>query len=49
MKRNTAASKIGDRSFRYYDNSDVIGTLIITIFDLLWWQFFQILVYGDVV
>ena len=40
-------------SFRYYDNSDVIATLIITNFHLcliqLWWQFFQILVYGDVV
>ena len=40
-------------SFRCYDNSDVIATLITTIFHLhliqLWWQFFQILVYGDVV
>ena len=40
-------------SFRYYDNSDVIATLIIRNFHLcliqLWWQFFQILVNGDVV
>ena len=40
-------------SFRCYDNSDVIATLIITNFHLyliqLWWQFFQIFVYGDVV
>ena len=40
-------------SFRYYDNSDVIATLIITNFHLcliqLWWQFFQIFVYDDVV
>ena len=39
-------------SFRCYDNSDVIATLIITNFDLhltqVWWQFFQIVVYGDV-
>ena len=40
-------------SFRCYDNSDVIATLIITNFHLyliqLWWQFFQNFVYGDVV
>ena len=40
-------------SFRCYDNSDVIATLIITNFHLyliqLWCQFFQIFVYGDVV
>ena len=38
-------------SFRCYDNSDVIATLIITNFHLyliqLWWYFFQIFVYGD--
>ena len=36
-----------------YDNSDVIATLIITHFHLyliqLWWQFFQMFVYGVVV
>ena len=36
-----------------YDNSDVIATLIITHFRLyliqLWWQFFQMFVYGVVV
>ena len=35
-----------------YDNSDVIATLIITHFHLyliqLWWQFFQMFVYGVV-
>ena len=40
-------------SFHYYDNSDVIATLITTNFHLyliqLWWQFFQNFVYGDVV
>ena len=40
-------------SFRCYDNSDVAATLIITNFNLylihLWWQFFKIFVYGDVV
>ena len=40
-------------SFRCYDNSDVIATLITTNFHLyliqLRWQFFQMLVYGDVV
>ena len=40
-------------SFSCYDNSDVIATLVITNFHLclteLWWQFFQIFVYGDVV
>ena len=40
-------------SFRCYDNSDVIATLIMTIFYLyliqLLWQFFHIFVYGDVV
>ena len=55
VPRNTAASRIGNGiiSFRCYDNSRVIATLIITIFHLyliqLWWQFFQIFVYGDVV
>ena len=37
-------------SFRCYDNSDVIATLIMTNFHLylvhLWWQFFQMFVYG---
>ena len=40
-------------SFRCYDNSDVIATLIMTNFHLyliqLLWQFFQMFVYGDVV
>ena len=40
-------------SFRCYDNSDVIATLIITKVHLylmqLRWQFFQVFVYGDVV
>ena len=40
-------------SFRCYNNSDVIATLITTNFHLyliqLWWQFFQNFVYGDVV
>ena len=40
-------------SFRCYDNSDVIATLIMTIFHLyliqLWWQFFQMFVHGGVV
>ena len=36
-------------SFRCYDNSDVIATLIVTNFHLLWWQFFQMFDYGDVV
>ena len=40
-------------SFHCYDNYNVIVTLIITNFHLylvqLWWQFFQIFVYGDVV
>ena len=35
--------------FRCYDNSDVIATLIMTNFHLLWWRFFQMFVYGDVV
>ena len=39
-------------SFRCYDNSDLIATLIMTNFRLyliqLWWQFFQMFVYGDV-
>ena len=39
-------------SFRCYDNSDVIATLITTNFHLylvqLWWQFFQNFVYGAV-
>ena len=40
-------------SFRCYENSDVIATLITTIFHLyliqLWWQLFQFFGYGDVV
>ena len=40
-------------SFRCYDNSDVIATLIITNFHIyliqLGWQFFQIFLYGDIV
>ena len=40
-------------SFRCYDNSDVIATLIMTNFHFyliqLWWQFFRMFVYGDVV
>ena len=40
-------------SFRCYDNSHVIATLIITNVHLyliqLWLEFFQIFVYGDVV
>ena len=40
-------------SLRCYDNSDVIVTLIMTNFHLyliqLWWQFFQMFVYGNVV
>ena len=40
-------------SFCCYNNSDVIATLITTNFHLyliqLWWQFFQMFVYGDVV
>ena len=40
-------------SFRCYDNSDVIKTLLMTNFHLnlikLWWQFFQMFVYCDVV
>ena len=40
-------------SFCCYDNSDVIATLITTNFHLyliqLWWQFFEMFVYGDVV
>ena len=40
-------------SFRCYDNSDVIGFLIMTNFHLylikLWWQFFEMFVYGNVV
>ena len=40
-------------SFRCYNNSDVIATLITTNFHLyliqLWWQFFQMFVYGDIV
>ena len=38
-------------SFRCYDNSDVIATLIMKNFYLyliqLWWQFCQMFVYGD--
>ena len=44
--------KLAMASFRD-DNSDVTETLIVTNFHLyliqLWWQFFQIFVYGDVV
>ena len=40
-------------SFRCYNNSDVIATPITTNFHLylihLWWQLFQMFVYGDVV
>ena len=40
-------------SFLCYDNFDVIATRFITKFHLyliqLWWQFFQIVVYDDVV
>ena len=40
-------------SFRCYANSDVVAALIIRNFHLyliqLWWQFFTIFVYGDVV
>ena len=40
-------------SFRCYDKSHVIAFLIMTNFHLylikLWWQFFQMFVYGDVV
>ena len=56
VPKNTAAGKIGNgviNGVSYYDNSDVIATLIITNVHLcliqLWWQFFQIFVYGDVV
>ena len=39
-------------SFHCYDNSNVIATLITTNFHLyliqLWWQFFQMFVYGNV-
>ena len=55
VPRNTAASEIALllSIARCYDNSDVIATLNITNFHLyriqLWWQFFQIFVYGDVV
>ena len=51
--RNTAKRKKVKASFHCYDNSKVIATLIITNFHLyliqLWWQFFQIFVYGDLV
>ena len=40
-------------AYRCYDNSDVIAILIMTNCHLyliqLWWPFFQIFVYGDVV
>ena len=40
-------------TFRCYNNSDVIATLITTNFHLylihLWWQRFQMFLYGDVV
>ena len=49
--RNTAKSKKVKAPLHCYDNSNVIATLIITNFHLyliqLWWQFFQIFVYGD--
>ena len=52
VPRYTAAVK-KNRSFRCYDNSDAVATLIITNFHLLlvqlWWKFFQNFVYGDVV
>ena len=35
--------------YRCYDNSDVIATLIMTNFHLLWWQCFLMFVYVDVV
>ena len=51
--RNTAASKKVMTSFHFYDNSDVIANLIMTNFHpyliQLWWQFFQIFVYGNIV
>ena len=54
VPRNTAANKIGKSvSFRCYDNSDVIVTVIITNFHLYliqrWRQSFQIFVNSDVV
>ena len=55
VPRNTAASEIGNSviSLLWQLRPDVIATLIITNFHLyliqLWWQFFQIFVYGDVV
>ena len=40
-------------SYRCYDNFDDIATMIMKNFDLylvqLWWQFFQIFVYSEVV
>ena len=51
--RKVAASIKVRASFCCYDNSNVIATLIITKFHLyltqLWWQFFQMFVYGDAV
>ena len=45
MPRNTGQVKLVIASFRCYDNSDAVATLIITNFHLyltqLWWQFFQ--------
>ena len=53
VPRYNAASNIGNTSFRCYDNSDAVASLIISNFHLhliqLWWQFFQNFVYGDVV
>ena len=52
VPRNTTASKIM-ASFCCYDNSDVIVTLIIKIFQLYliqpWWVFFQIFVDSEIV
>ena len=48
--RNNATSMA---SVRCFDNSDVIATQITTYFHLyliqLWWQCFQMFIYGDVV
>ena len=53
LLRNTAKSKKVKAAFCCCDNSNVIATLIIKNFHLyliqLWWQFFQIFVYGDLV
>ena len=55
VKSNSVSTDNGQTSssFRCYNNSDVVAALIITNFHLyliqLWWQFFTIFVYGDVV